>query len=199
MSNDNNKNVIMNDEEKSLLLNHDYDGIEEFDYPLPDWWKGTFIGGIVFAVLYILYYSFAGGPSLRDNFEMKMTKMNELRAEQAKLTGNFQIEEYQAWFASNDHKKQGLEVYEENCLSCHEANGKGDIGPNLTDKYWLNLKEVNEASIYQFVVKGNEDNGMPAWGDILSKEELYASVAYVLSLRNTNVAEGKEPQGEVIE
>jgi cytochrome c oxidase cbb3-type subunit 3 len=81
-------------------------------------------------------------------------------------------------------------------LSCHEEKGKGDIGPNLTDEYWLNLKQVNPGAIYGFILVGNEDNGMPAWADTLSKEELFAAVKYVLSVKGTNIPNGKEPQGE---
>lgn len=199
MSNENkSKNIIMNEEEQSLLLNHDYDGIEEFDYPLPSWWVGTFIGGVVFGALYILYYSFAGGPSIQDEYNHKMAEVNKVREEQSKLVGKFQPDQYQAWIVNKDADERALEVYEENCLSCHEEKGKGDIGPNLTDKYWKNLKVADEQDIYQFVIVGNEDAGMPAWGDVLSKEELFAAVKYVISIKNTNVP-GKEPEGEAIE
>jgi cytochrome c oxidase cbb3-type subunit 3 len=90
----------------------------------------------------------------------------------------------------------GLAIYEENCLSCHEEGGKGDIGPNLTDSHWLNVKDTSPETVYKFVVVGNEDNGMPAWGDVLSKDELYQVIAYVLSVKDTNIPGGNEPQGE---
>jgi cytochrome c oxidase cbb3-type subunit III len=192
------KNIIINEEEKNLLLDHDYDGIEEFDYPLPNWWVMTFIGGIVFAIFYTAFYHFLGGPSLADEFEKDMAKINQIREAEAQKTANFDLKQYSAWVSKNNGIQTGSAVYEENCLSCHEANGKGDIGPNLTDKHWINVSKAQPEQIYTFVVNGNEDNGMPAWGDILNKEELYAVVSYVLSLKNTNVAGGKEPQGEVL-
>ena len=199
MSDNNRKadNVILNQEEHDLLLDHDYDGIEEFNYPLPGWWTATFIGGVVFAVIYIYFYSFAGAPSLRHEYQEEMAKVNAVLEEQRKLTGNFDMEEYNAWVAANDAPAKANEVFQENCASCHLEGGTGDIGPNLTDAYWLNVKEVSHGAIYGFIRVGNEDNGMPAWQDLLSKEDLFAAVSFVMSIKGTNKP-GKEPQGEKI-
>ena len=196
MNKDNQKNIILNEAEESLLMDHNYDGIEEFDYPLPSWWLWTFIGGGFFAVFYIYLYNFAGAPNLRDEYNQELAKVEQIREEQRKLTGNFDQAAYDTWNKNPESMQQAAFVYEENCLSCHEENGKGDIGPNLTDSHWLNLKQVSPGSIYGFILVGNEDNGMPAWGDDLSKEELFAAVKYVLSVQGTNVPGGKEPQGE---
>lgn len=188
-------NVILNKQEEDLLLDHNYDGIEEFDYPLPAWWVWTFIGGAVFAVLYIYMYNFAGAPSLDDEFKQEMAKIEKVREEQRKLTGNFDEADFKTWAEGEASAQLASNVYEENCVSCHEEKGKGDIGPNLTDEYWINFeKEVTPGAIYAFIRKGNEDAGMPAWADMLSKEELYAAVKFVLSVKGTNIP-GKEPQG----
>lgn len=191
-------NVILNEQERNLLLDHDYDGIEEFDYPLPQWWVWTFIGGVVFAIGYIYFYNFAGAPSLKEEFKQDMAAIEAVREEQRKLTGNFDVADFETWQKGENVKQLTAEVYEENCLSCHEEGGKGDIGPNLTDGYWLNIKKVTPGNLYGFIRKGNEDNGMPAWADMLSKEELYAAVNFVLSVKGTNI-EGKEPQGEKLQ
>lgn len=190
------QNVILNKSEEDLLLDHNYDGIEEFDYPLPQWWVWTFIGGAVFAVLYIYMYNFAGAPSLKDEFKQEMAKIEAVREEQRKLTGNFDLADFETWQKGENAQQMAAAVYEENCLSCHEEGGKGDIGPNLTDSYWVNFEKNPEpVDFYSFIRKGNEDNGMPAWADMLSKEELYAAVQYVLSVKGKNVP-GKEPQGK---
>ena len=188
-------NIILDEKEEKLLLDHNYDGIEEFDYPLPAWWVWTFIGGILFAVFYIYYYNVAGAPSLREEFKAEMAKVEQIREEQRKLTGNFDIDDFRQWQKGDNVQQMAAAVYEENCLSCHEEGGKGDIGPNLTDEYWLNVKDTKPVTLYAFIRKGNEDNGMPAWADMLSKEELYAAVQYVLSVKGKNLP-GKEPQGE---
>jgi cytochrome c oxidase cbb3-type subunit 3 len=193
------KNVILNEEERTLLLDHNYDGIEEFDYPLPTWWTATFVGTVIFAIAYFFFYEIADGPSLAEEFKRDWAKVSAVRAEMRKKSGDFSLDSYNSWVASNDGVNKGKEIFDENCMSCHEDGGKGDIGPNLTDKHWLNVKEVSPEAIYSFVRTGNEDNGMPAWADTLSKEELYSVVSYVLSLRNTFVPGGKEAQGEIIE
>ena len=191
------KKIILNDEEKNLLLDHNYDGIEEFDYPLPNWWLWTFNGGIIFAAIYIYFYNFAGAPSLEDEYQAHLIKVEKVQEEQRKLTGNFSIDEYNTWSTGEGASKQAAVVFEENCLSCHEAGGKGDIGPNLTDAYWLNItKEVTPTSVYSFIRVGNEENGMPGWQDDLTKEELFAAVKYIMSIKDTHVSGGKEPQGE---
>jgi cytochrome c oxidase cbb3-type subunit 3 len=200
MDNDKDKNIILNEEEKNLLLDHNYDGIEEFDYPLPSWWVWTFNGGIIFAAIYIYFYNYAGAPSLEDEYQAHLTKVEKVQEEQRKLTGNFSIDEYSTWSKSEGATNQAAVVFEENCLSCHEEGGKGDIGPNLTDSFWLNIKkEVTPLSLYSFIRVGNEDNGMPGWQDDLTKEELFAAVNYIMGIKNTNIAGGKEPQGEKID
>jgi hypothetical protein len=73
MNNDEeNKNIILNEAEENLLMDHNYDGIEEFDYPLPSWWVWTFIGGGFFAVFYIFFYNFAGAPSLKEEYKKEL-------------------------------------------------------------------------------------------------------------------------------
>lgn len=191
-------NIILNEKEEKLLLDHNYDGIEEFDYPLPNWWVATFIGGIVFAIFYVYYYEFSSGLSLKEEFQRDWQKISKIKEEQAKLLSEFDIKKYEAWKDTVDLQAYSTEVYQENCLSCHQEGGVGDIGPNLTDRHWLNLKEVNPRSVFMFVKNGNEDAGMPAWGEILSREELYAATAYVLSIQNT-MKPGKEPQGEILD
>jgi len=192
---DEQQNIILNETEEKLLMDHNYDGIEEFDYPLPSWWLWTFIGGGFFAVFYIYYYNFAGAPSIREEYNKELARVELVREEQRKLTGYFDTEAFNTWSEKPESLQQAALVYEENCLSCHEEKGMGDIGPNLTDEYWLNLKSLSAGSIYGFILVGNEDNGMPAWADTLSKEELFAAVKYVLSVQSTNAPGGKEPQG----
>lgn len=198
MNDNDNRNKILNEEEESLLLNHNYDGIEEFNYPLPTWWLWTFNGGIIFAAIYIYFYNVAGAPSLRDEYNKEIVKLEKIQEEQRKLTGNFSIEEYNQWSSQDNSKTMAAEVYNENCMSCHEEGGKGDIGPNLTDSHWLNIKKVEPTNLYAFIRIGNEDNGMPGWQDTLEKEELFAVVKYIMDIKDTNIAGGKEAQGELI-
>lgn len=200
MSNDNGgkENLILQDDEKHLVLDHDYDGIHELNHPLPSWWTGTWILSFVFCVPYFMYYVMMDGPTLTDEYNAEMAKINKVIEAEVAKSSNFSVEMYNTWVAKNDGVNKGKVVYEENCLSCHMDGGAGDIGPNLTDNYWIHAKGTPE-TIYPVVVKGVEENGMPAWGEVLSKEDMMAVVSYVMSLKGTNPPNAKEPQGELVE
>jgi len=196
---DNKENLILHDDENHLVLEHDYDGIHELNHPLPSWWFGTWILSFVFAVPYFMYYVMMDGPTLLDEYNKDMAVITKIKEAEAANGANFNLDEYQSWIASNDGVTKGAVVFEENCLSCHAEGGRGDIGPNLTDDYWLNIKgHVGADTIYPVVFKGVEENGMPAWGEVLSKEEIMSVVSYVLTLHGTNPAQAKEPQGDLI-
>lgn len=196
----NEEKLIVHDDEKHLVIDHNYDGIHELNHPLPSWWTGTWILSFVFMIPYFMYYVLMDGPTLKDEYLRDMQVINELKAEAAKNGGNFSLDEYNTWVAANDGVIKGKTVFEENCLSCHAEGGRGDIGPNLSDKYWINVKgHVGADTIYPVVFKGVEENGMPAWGEILSKEDIMAAISYVLTLQGTNPPDAKEAQGELID
>lgn len=194
---ENPQEAVVLEDEKELLLDHNYDGIKELDHPLPSWWTATFIGGIIFGVFYAMYYLVADGPTLREVYEQKMAKIEKTRQEASRDVGNFERAVY-AEFKGEEGLAKGQEVFQMNCQSCHAQKGRGDIGPNLTDNHWL-VAEGTAPSIYDMVVHGNEENGMPAWGEILSKKEMYAVTAYVRSLHGLELEDEKEPEGEYID
>ena len=81
-----------------------------------------------------------------------------------------------------------------NCQSCHRDDGGGNgIGPNLTDDYWIHGGTIKE--IFVTVNKGVIEKGMPAWGKVMSPADVRNVVFYVMSLRGTNPANPKAPQG----
>ncbi len=93
-----------------------------------------------------------------------------------------------------DMLKLGQRVYKMRCYSCHGENGKGSIGPNLTDKYW---KYVNsEGDLYNAIAKGKKGTMMMAYKDYLSPEELKAVTLYIKSLQGKKIKSGKKPEGE---
>lgn len=195
MSDDQNNHVEnMTEQDKAMLLDHNYDGIQEYDYPLPSWWVMTFVGTVLFAIPYFIYYSMMNGPSVRDEMNSDMSKLNKVRDAYAQSLIRFDPAKY----AANNDAAKGLVVYEENCLSCHEEGGKGDIGPNMTDAYWIHADGSPEG-MYEVIINGREDLGMPAWGEEISKDEIYQVISYLMSIKNTNVPGGKEPQGEMTE
>jgi cytochrome c oxidase cbb3-type subunit 3 len=183
-------------DEKHILLDHNYDGIHELNHPLPSWWNAIFWLAIVYAGMYFAYYQFFGGPSLREEFNKNFSVIQAAQLEFKVANEKFKPELYHAVFNADGINK-GKEVYELNCLPCHADKGAGDVGPNLTDKHWLVAKGTPE-TIHQVVFNGSEENGMPAWGELITADEIYLAVAYVMSIKNTN-QKGKAPEGELIE
>jgi len=184
-------------DEQHLLLDHDYDGIQELNHPLPNWWNMIFLVCCIQGIGYWAYYSFMGGPTLKDEFNRDHAHIVAMQEEFKRQNSAFKQEYYDQMVAS-DGLNKGAEVYELNCLPCHAENGRGDIGPNLTDKHWLIAKGTPE-TLYQVVFNGSEENGMPAWSELISQDEIYQAVIYVNSLKNTFAKDGKEPEGESIE
>lgn len=198
MSSENkNTQLHVEENEKHLLLDHDYDGIQELNHPLPRWWNVIFYATVLFGIGYWTYYTFLNGPTLRDRFKKEYAQVKVLQEEYKKLTAAFNPDKY-AKFNTPENKDKALEVFTANCVQCHAEGGRGDVGPNLTDNYWLVAKGTPE-TIYNTVYNGSEANGMPAWGEVLPSDDIYLAVTYVMSLHNTFNPKGKEPQGEKIE
>ena len=185
--------IDVKEDEKHLLLDHNYDDIQELNHPLPSWWS-TFWGiSIVYAIGYFAYYQFMGGPTLKEEFDKDFKVVAAKQLEFKKRESGFN-QEYYAKVLADGGVTKGKEVYDLNCLPCHAEDGIGDVGPNLTDGHWLLAKGTPE-TIYGVVFNGSEANGMPIWSDLLPKDEIYQAVAYVMTFKNT-FKKGKEPQGD---
>lgn len=194
MSNQQEK-IIVKDDEKHLLLDHNYDDIQELNHPLPSWWNTIWGISIIFGIGYFIYYQLMGGPSLKDEFHEEYKVVVAKQDAYKKKESAFSHEYYGKIIADGGVAK-GKEVFELNCVPCHAEGGVGDVGPNLTDDSWLIAKGTPE-TVYSVVFNGSEANGMPIWSEMISKDEIYQAVAYVQTFHNT-FKKGKEPQGEKV-
>lgn len=176
--------------EKVEAALHEVDGIKEFDNDLPRWWLWVFYGTIGFSVLYWYGYEvtgFADGPK-----KAYQAEMDRIASEQA--AKNPVTPESLVAMAKDDKKvQQGKDLFVQNCAACHRADGGGNVGPNLTDAFWLHGGAPQ--AVYKTVEKGVPEKGMPAWGPQLGLARVQAITAYLISIRNTNVQGGKPPQG----
>ena len=89
--------------------------------------------------------------------------------------------------------KAGGAAFTRNCVKCHGARGEGNIGPNLTDEFWIAGNSALD--IYQTILHGRDGKGMPSWGLVLGTGACKQLAAYVVTIRGTNLP-GKAPQGE---
>jgi len=69
------------------LLDHSYDGIQEYDNPLPRWWLAIFWITIIFAPFYILYFHFGGGMLATEKYDQEMIAFYDKQAEQLLALG----------------------------------------------------------------------------------------------------------------
>jgi len=182
---------MSNPEEEKVVHIYDED-IEEHDNRLPLWWQYTLYGAIAFAVFYWLgEHQLGAWLSQRDSFDQEMIAV---RLEEAKKGAGMTPDVLLAMSRSPKSVDAGKQVFATTCAPCHRADGGGNIGPNLTDEYWLHGSKPE--NIWSCVHDGIPAKGMPSWAPQLGEEKVASVVSYVLTIRNTNVQGGKAPQGE---
>lgn len=175
---------------------HTYDDIEEYDNELPNWWLYTLFGAMVFSIGYFFWYEvLRAGPSQQQSYEASRVEDRRRDAERARRMGSMSADSLRTLSRDTSTVAQGRELYNQNCVACHRADGGGLIGPNLTDNRWVHGGDA--LRILRTVSEGVAAKGMPAWGAQLGPDRTLSVVAYLLTLRNTNAAGGKAPEGEV--
>lgn len=182
----------MADQQDDKLLDHSYDGIQEYDNPMPRWWVWVFWATIVFSVAYYFLPSpFGEGPGKIAQYEADMAK--HAAAAQVASGPAVSDEDLQRMAADAAALADGKTVYEANCAACHRADGGGLIGPNLTDDAWIHGGTPSQ--VHYTIATGVLAKGMPPWERILKPEQLNHVTAYVLSLKGTNPPNPKAPEG----
>ena len=173
---------------------HEYDDIQEYDNALPLWWLVTFFGSTGFAIGYFfVYQTFKAADLPNGAFEKEVAVQRAADAERIKALGNITDDSLMLLSKDMATVAKGKEIFTTNCVVCHRADAGGNIGPNLTDKTWLHGGKP--AQIFKTVNEGVLTKGMAAWGPQLGTDKVQNVVAYVLTLKDTNVAGGKAPQG----
>ena len=177
---------------------HEYDGIIEHDNPLPTWWLWTFFLTIIFAFIYYIHYELGGGPTLQQELAVAMKQIENIQSSASSQAPMETEDSLKAIFAKADVIMSGAEQFAGKCASCHGNDLQGVIGPNLTDKFWLHGKGTR-LDILKVVREGVPEKGMPPWGPVMKRDELYAVTAYILSKKGSHPAGAKEAQGEAFE
>ena len=175
------------------LTDHSYDGIKEYDNPLPGWWTWIFIVTIAFSVVYwVWFHTGAPNRSVLDQYQAESNrvllaqfeKIGQLTADRATIAKYMQDPEW---------VKFGEATYKTHCQSCHGSDAGGNVGPNLTDTQWKNVKHLED--IGRVINQGAGGANMPAWANRLHPNEVVMVSAYVASLLGKPAANGKGPDG----
>lgn len=187
------------EQEQKIELDHNYDGIRELDNHLPPWWKWLFYGTIGWSAVYLVLYHVSGTlPLSGQEYDLEVAYAQEEIKRLQAARPQEAIDESTLEFTSDVALiAKGKTVFiSNNCASCHRADGGGNtIGPNLTDDYWVHGGDVK--SIFATVKNGVVEKGMPAWGKVMSPQDVRDVTFYVMSLRGTNPPDAKAPQGDL--
>lgn len=176
---------------------HSYDGIQEYDNPLPGWWKWLFVGTFVFSIFYWMYFH-TGAEKQRSvytayddavaaNLRQQFDEIGELKPDNATL---MKYVDDKRWL------KVGESVYKQHCVSCHGPEAGGLVGPNLCDNYWKNVKTIDD--IAKILENGAGNGAMPAWKTRLHPNELVLVACYIASLRGSTPGKARAPEGNEI-
>ncbi len=178
---------------------HEWDGLKELNNPAPRWWLWVFFICCIWAAGYWVIYP--AWPTLSGNtkgtsgwtqYKKLAGEQQEIVSRRAKYLSRFDGKSLEE-IASDPELYEfslagGAAAFKDNCATCHGTGGAGGPGyPNLNDDDWLwggTLEEIY-ATIRFGARSGHEkahDSQMPAFGDMLSKQQVTELAAYVKSL-----------------
>jgi len=184
---------------------HSWDGIEELNNPLPRWWLWTLYATIVWGVGYVIAYPawpmISGATTGMLGFSTRAEVAQEIEAHEAKnagLVAELVAQDLTALAPGDDLHRyavaRGGAVFRANCSQCHGSGAAGALGyPNLLDDDWLWGGDIVEIEYtVRHGIRNETDfdaryTQMPAFGDILERDEVDGVVEYVLSLSTSDV------------
>lgn len=182
--------------EEDIMLEHDYDGIKELDNVLPPWWVYLFYGTIIFALVYLVRFHVMNEYDQEQEFknevalaELEKSKMPKDAAEEVS---------YETVVVLTDAESlaKGKEIFNNACAACHKADGGGLVGPNLTDKHWINGGGIK--NVFKLISEGSKNNpSMVAWKANLSAKDIQSVSSYILTLEGSNPPDAKAAEGEI--
>lgn len=184
------------EEEKDIVIDHEYDGIVELDNPVPIWFNALFYGTIIFGLIYLLVYHVFGWGMNQDQEYLHEVAMAE-KAKQEYLAQAANLVDESSVEFSAALAPAGKAIFTANCAACHGANGEGTIGPNLVDRFWLHGGEIKD--IFKTVKYGIPEKGMVPWEQTLTPGQIAEVSSYIITLRDTKPANPKASEGSEVE
>ncbi|MCX5510355.1 cytochrome-c oxidase, cbb3-type subunit III [Pseudomonas sp. BJa3] len=178
-------------------MGHSFDGIEEYDNPLPKWWFWLFVGTLVFSVGYLILYPGLGNwKGILPGYENGWTQVDEWQKEMDKADAKFGpiFAKYAAMPVEEVAKdpqalKMGSRLFASNCSVCHGSDAKGSYGfPNLTDKDW---RWGGDPETIKASIMNGRHGVMPGWATVIGEQGVADVAAFVL----TNLDGRSLPEG----
>ena len=187
------------EQEEAIVFDHEYDGIRELDNSLPPWWLYGFYISIAFGVVYLLHYHvFDTGNLQAAEYKQELADADATKADLMKkmaAKGEVMVnEENVTTLTDATSMANGKATYDGMCIACHGDKGQGNIGPNLTDEYWIYGGSIK--NIFKIITNGTP-NGMQSWKSQLSPKNIQEVASYIKSLNGSKPAGAKAPQGDL--
>ena len=181
---------------------HSWDGLEEYNNPLPRWWLWTFYATLIWGLLYTIAYPawplVNGATEGLLGFSTRQNVADDIAAVEAQNAGNMEaLASIELASLSDNNELQGFAVnagkaiFVANCSQCHGTGGAGVQAsgyPNLLDDGWLWGGSIDDIAFTVAHGIRNEQSDearwseMSAYGEIFTEEEIAQSVAYVQSI-----------------
>jgi len=183
------------EQEEDVMMHHDYDGIRELDNKLPPWWVWGFYITIFWAVFYMLHFHVSGtGKLSAAEYTAEMDKAAREKEAYLRLKADLVTFDNVTALADQASLDAGMALFRKNCAVCHLESGGGQVGPNLTDDYWLHGGGIR--NIFRVITEGVPAKGMISWKAQLTPKQIQQVGSYILTLHGTNPPGGKDPQGD---
>lgn len=185
------------DEEATIELDHNYDGIKELDNDLPPWWVYLFYATIIFSVVYLVRYEILGADNQVQELDKEMAAAKIQIEEYKKTAPDLLTADQVVMLTDASDIAAGKTIYDTNCVACHRADGGGGIGPNLADEYWILGGDIKD--IFNTIMEGGRDGkGMVAWKSQIKPSDIQKVSSYILTLQGTNPPDAKAPEGDLV-
>ncbi|MEJ2043893.1 MAG: cytochrome-c oxidase, cbb3-type subunit III [Reinekea sp.] len=177
---------------------HSFDGIQEYNKPMPKWWLNMFWITIVFGIGYLTYYGLANfqgisGWSSHKQLAEETARHDRKYGEIFQRFVNVPVAELK------DHDqaiRMGQQVFQNNCALCHGQTAQGYYGfPNLADNDWL---YGGSAEAIKTTITHGRRGQMPAWKDTLGAAGVNTVTEYVLKLSGNEHNKEEAAQGEIV-
>lgn len=186
------ENYINDTEDDNVHDGTDSDGIKELNNPPPNWILFVLLLTYGFSLFYLIHYF--GYPNNGNDqvteYKNKMATVEmEKKQAQASAEGGVVM-------TKEEILAEGAKLYtQKGCIACHGMKGEGNnIGPNLTDTYWIN--GCSEENLITIVTEGKPEKGMTPYKTMMTPEQIKTISLYVMQgLVGSNPENAKAPQG----
>lgn len=185
--------------EEVQTTGHEWDGISEYDNPLPRWWFWMFLGTIVFGIAYFALYPGLGdykgafGWTSHNQYEQEV---KAAEAEYAPIYAKFAQMKVEDVAKDEQAMTIGKNLFDTYCIQCHGSDAQGVRGfPDLTDADWL--WGGTPEKIHETIAKGRT-GVMAAWGPVLGEERVKDTAHFVMSLSGKEHNEARAIRGKEI-